>query len=354
MRDKDQRTEKATPRRIEKARREGQFPASREFVGSVQFLVFAALLSVWGAVWLAQNERLTQWLLRQAFRGDLTSAGVWRLWREAIWLSFRPLLLAAAALVVVALAAQLATTKMGFSLKRLLPEAGRLKPGTRLRETFRQNVSGLLKALVLLPLFAAAVWYTLRDNLAGYLSLPLAEIHAGASSIARSIESLLWKAAGAFLALGVVDLVRQRRRYFEDLRMTKQEVREEAKELEGNPLMRMRIRRLQRDVLRRQMMKQVPKATAVVVNPAHYAVAIRYQLDSMSAPTVVAKGKNYLARRIRELAIAHGVPIIENPPLAQALYKAVEVGQELPPHFYRAVAEILAYIYRLMNGRLPG
>ena len=102
------------------------------------------------------------------------------------------------------------------------------------------------------------------------------------------------------------------------------------------------------------MMKDVPKATAVIVNPTHYAVAIRYQVETMAAPLVIAKGKNYLALRIKQKAMDHTVPIIENPPLARALYQAVEVGQEIPPHLYRAVAEILAYIFKLMNGRLPG
>jgi flagellar biosynthetic protein FlhB len=135
--------------------------------------------------------------------------------------------------------------------------------------------------------------------------------------------------------------------------MSKQDIKEEMKDLEGNPQMKARIRRLMRERLRRQMMKEVPKATAVVVNPTHFAVAIRYQVESMAAPVVVAKGKNYLALRIRQKAVEHQVPIIENPPLAQALYRSVEVGQEIPPHLYRAVAEILAYIYKLMNGRLP-
>jgi flagellar biosynthetic protein FlhB len=102
------------------------------------------------------------------------------------------------------------------------------------------------------------------------------------------------------------------------------------------------------------MMKEIPKATAVVVNPTHYAVAIRYSVDSPGAPKVIAKGKNYLAARIRKIALEHQIPIVENPPLAQALYKSAEVGQEIPAHLYRAVAEILAYIYRVMGGRLPG
>ena len=151
-----------------------------------------------------------------------------------------------------------------------------------------------------------------------------------------------------------MDLYRQLQRHKRDLRMSKQEIKDEMKEMEGNPQMKARIRRIQRDRARRQMMKEVPKATAVVVNPTHYAVAIRYQMDGMTAPLVVAKGKNYLALRIREIAREHQVPIIENPPLAQALYKSVDVGQEIPPQLYRAVAEILAYIFKLMNGRLPG
>jgi flagellar biosynthetic protein FlhB len=126
------------------------------------------------------------------------------------------------------------------------------------------------------------------------------------------------------------------------------------KDIEGNPQMKARIRRLQRERVRRQMMRDVPKATAVVVNPTHFAVAIRYQMESMAAPVVVAKGKNYLALRIRQKAVEHQVPVVENPPLAQALYKSVDVGQEIPPHLYRAVAEILAYIFKLMNGKLPG
>ena len=135
--------------------------------------------------------------------------------------------------------------------------------------------------------------------------------------------------------------------------MSKQEIRDESKESEGNPQIKSQIRRLQRALLRRQMMKEVATATAVVVNPTHFAVAIRYKMESMSAPVVVAKGKNYLALRIRMRAVENMVPIIENPPLAQALYKSVDVGQEIPASFYRAIAEILAYIYKLQNPRRP-
>ena len=162
---------------------------------------------------------------------------------------------------------------------------------------------------------------------------------------------LLWKGAALFLLFGFVDFFRQKRKFSKQMRMSKQDIRDESKEAEGNPQTKMRIRRLQRDVRRRRMMDEVKTATAVVVNPTHYAVAIRYHHETMAAPLVVAKGKNYLALRIRARALQFEVPLIENPPLAQALYKSVEVGQHIPPHLYRAVAEILAYIYRLMGAR---
>ncbi|HEV2445993.1 MAG TPA: EscU/YscU/HrcU family type III secretion system export apparatus switch protein, partial [Candidatus Sulfopaludibacter sp.] len=118
-----------------------------------------------------------------------------------------------------------------------------------------------------------------------------------------------------------------------------------------NPQIKARVRRIQRDLARRNMMKEIPKATAVIVNPTHYSVAIRYEMESMAAPLVLAKGKNYLALRIRQIALDQQIPIVENQPLAQALYKSADVGQEIPPHLYRAVAEVLAYIFKIMRKR---
>ena len=218
----------------------------------------------------------------------------------------------------------------------------------------KQNLPNVGQAIVLLPLFLWSVYAIARDNRKRSWRYRCKSVESGFGFIGGTLMDLFWKAAGVFVVVGVVDLFRQMRRHNSELRMSKQEIREESKEMEGNPQMKARIRRLQRDRARRQMMKEVPTATAVIVNPTHFAVAIRYHLDGMAAPMVVAKGKNFLALRIRQKAIEHQVPIIENPPLAQALYKSVEVGQEIPAHLYRAVAEILAYIFKLMNGRLPG
>jgi len=354
MADQGQRTEQPTERRIQKARREGNLPVSREFVSAVQFAVFVALLAAFSHQWLLQARQTARFLLARAFQAEIDRGEVVRIFHQSLVPLVVPLLAGGALLVAVTLGTHLATTRMGLSGKRLIPDFKRLDAIKRLRDLPKQNVPQFFYGLLLLPLFGWAVYAVVKENLESYLRLPLAAVESGLRQVASSLEDLLWKAAGLFLLLGAVDLFRQRRRYRKDLRMTKQEVREEFKEIEGNPQVKMRIRRLQRELLRRQMMRQVPQATAVVVNPTHYAVAIRYRMETMAAPAVVAKGKNYLAQRIRQIAMEHQVPIVENAPLAQALYKSVEVGQEIPAHLYRAVAEVLAYIYRLMNGRLPG
>jgi flagellar biosynthetic protein FlhB len=209
-------------------------------------------------------------------------------------------------------------------------------------------------ALLVLVAFGFFVGWLVEKSWQPMLILPHLPLVTGLIRVSAQIEDLLWKAAGLLLLLGLWDAYRQHSRWAAQLRMTKQEVREEAKDTDGNPQMKMRIRRLMRERSRRRMTQEVAKATAVIVNPTHYAVAIRYTPGEMRAPRVVAKGQNYLAGRIRERAIRHQIPIVENPPLAQALYRTARVGQEIPAHLYRAVAEVLAYLYRLLGGRLPG
>ena len=354
MADKSERTEAPTQRRLQKAREEGQFPAAKEFVGALQFLTFAAVLSAGGARWLAGFRQTARLLFQAAFARELTAADLTSLAWRVFWIDMLPLVLGGMAVALATLGFRLLTTRFGLSLKKLMPDAERLNPLSKLRELPRRNLPALAQALILLPLFLWAAYAIARERLDVFLTLPMQSVESGSAVLAASLMELLWKSAAAFLIFGSVDLFRQVRRYSKDLRMSKQEIREENKDLEGNPQIKMKIRRLRRDQARRQMMKEVPNATAVVVNPTHFAVAIRYKLDSLTAPTVVAKGKNYLALRIRQKAVENQVPIIENPPLAQALYKSVDVGQEIPPHLYRAVAEILAYIFKLMNGKLPG
>ena len=353
MADKSQQTEQPTQRRLNKAREEGQFATARLFVGALQFLTFVALLRSWGSQWVADLHRSMALLLQHGLGPRLDPAQVITLSLDFLKRALMPLGLGGAAIMLVTLAAQLLVTRFGISLKKLSPDLKRLNPLSKLRQLPRENIPALLQAAIMLPVFGAAVYYLVRDDFEGFLSLPLKSVAAGAAHVGASLQLLLWKASLLFMVFGAVDLFRQKQRYQKDLKMSKQEVRDEHKELEGNPLMKSRIRRLRRDMARRRMMHEIPTATAVIVNPTHFAVALKYDVNSPGAPRVVAKGKNYLALRIRQRAIENQVPLIENPPLAQALYKSVDVGQEIPAHFYRAVAEVLAYIFKLMNGSLP-
>lgn len=354
MAERDQKTEQPTQRRMKKAREEGNFPSARVFVNALQFLAFVAMVGSWGPLWVSAIHRNLELLLNHASTARMDPKFIVYLSLDLARQTLLPLAILGGVLMVVTLAAQFLVTRFGLSLKKLAPDFNRLNPMSRIKELPKQNIPSFLQALIMLPVFGAVVFFLVRDNFESLLSLPLTSAISGAAEVGRTIQSLLWKASGVFLVFGLVDLFRQKRRYQQDLRMSKQEIRDELKEVEGNPLMKARVRRIRRDLARRRMMQEVPTATAVIVNPTHYAIALKYSMNSQGAPTVVAKGKNYLALRIRQKAIDAGVPLIENPPLAQALYKAVDIGQEIPSQFYRAVAEILAYVYRLMNGRMPG
>jgi len=351
MAEKDQKTEQPTQRRLKKAREEGNFPTARVFVGALQFLAFVSLIHAWGLSWLLTVRGNIAAVFQHALDPRLTGEEIMALSLDLIQHTMMPLALLGAVLIAITIGVQLGVTRMGVSLKKLAPDFQRLNPLSKLRQLPKQNLPSLLQAVVMVPVFGAAVYFLVKDDFQNYLLLPLRSVPAGAAYVASSIQALLWKASLVFVVFGAVDLLRQKRRYQQDLKMSKQEIRDEFKEVEGSPLMKQRIRKLRRDFARRRMMHEVPNATAVIVNPTHYAVALKYDLNSPGAPRVVAKGRNYLALRIRQKAIDHQVPLIENPPLAQALYKAVEIGQEIPADFYRAVAEVLAYVFKLMNGR---
>jgi flagellar biosynthetic protein FlhB len=346
-----QKTEKATPRRLKKAREEGDFPSAREFVSAVQFCAFVYLAGAYFPGWfdvLAQSLRTG---LRQAFAASLTDTDLVALLTRLSSAVFRPLALLGAALLVLTILMQMVSANLSFSLARLRPSFKRINPVNKLRDLPATNLAHLLQALVMIPVMFWVTWSLVHSRLEDILRLPMLPVTAGAAMAGTLVRESLRKASFALVLLGIVMLFRERGRYSGKLRMTKQELRDESKETDGNPQTKARIRRLQREMRRRNMMRDVATATAVVVNPTHYAIALRYEQGVMAAPLVVAKGKNYLAARIRQRAVENQVPIIENPPLAQALYKSVEVGQEIPAHLYRAVAEILAYIFRLMARR---
>jgi flagellar biosynthetic protein FlhB len=353
MAGRDQRTEKPTPQKLRKAREEGRFPVSREFVAGVQFCCFAAIV-VWTAgSWWPRAGLLMRRSLLEAFRPGEPWAAI----QQALgWLTpslLLPLGLTGLAIFAAGLIGQLSATGFGLALTKVGPDLTRLNPTQRLKGLLPQNLRSLREALVLLLCVSVIGLYSSQALLAEHLSVTRMTLRGGVAFLGDQIGSLLLHAAGFLLIWGVIDLAQARRRYTNELKMTKQEIREEHRQNDGSPEVKMRIRRLRRELLRRRMMSQVEEATAVVTNPTHYAVALKYDFGSSGAPRVVAKGKNFLALRIRQRAAEHQVPVIENPPLARALYAAADVGSEIPAHLYRAVAEVLAYVFRVL-GRMPG
>jgi flagellar biosynthetic protein FlhB len=321
----------------------------------------AAALAILGAVtclgwhspaWFQQWRLWFSELVQGAYAGNL---GDWRtVVLKAAAIAFSG---AAAPLALAWSLAVLASLVQGgfvFAGQAILPRWERLNPANNLGRIFSlASLSSVLKSTI--PMLIITYLG------AGIVRREWGRIfHAAHPSPAISFPWLMsrlleiaWKAGLVFLLWSLADYFLERMRFERQLRMSREEIREEIKETEGNPQIKARIKRLQRQLRRRFMLKEVRRATVVVTNPTEYAVALEYRLDAMPAPVVVAKGRNLLARQIRQEAVWHGVPIVENPPLAQTLYRLAEVGQAIPAKLYVAVAEILAFIYRT-QGRVRG
>jgi len=344
----------ATPRRLEQAREEGQVPRSRELAAFATVGAGAAVAWWGGPVWSAACGRLLE-------RG-LTLRGPEALSDQALVERFTAFVLDGllVAAPVLALAAALATggaLAVGgwlFAPKAFSPDLARLSPARGLGQIFSRHglielAKAVAKALVVGAAGALFIW-SHQSDLAALGSMGARDGVAAAGTLAAG--ALVWL-AGALLAIAALDVPAVLWRHRVQLRMSREEVRRELRESEGDPHLKARVRSQQREMARRRMMAAVPTADVVVTNPTHYAVAIAYRAGEMRAPTVVAKGQGEVAARIRSLAEAHGVPRLEAPALARALFRATEIGDEIPAALYGAVAQVLAWVYKLRSAR-PG
>ena len=347
----ENRTEQPTPRRLQNARKEGNFAPAGMAIPAAQLAAFLVLLNFGGQTAAMEMARALKTLLRLAF-APAALAGASALFVPLLASPAKLFLIPAAGLTALSLATQLTLTGFAFSGSRIAPQWKRLNPLSRIAQMPKNALASGVEACLLLAAAAYLAW-DFYGAVAASRVIEGDHTLASAAMTARElIGRMLSRASLLALTYGAVNFFRQRMQWANSLKMTKEEVKRESKESEGNPQIKMRIRRIQRDFLRRRMMADVAKASAVIVNPTHYAVALAYDMESGGAPRVVAKGKNYMALRIRLKALQNQVPIVENPPLAQALYQAAGIGQEIPAHLSRAVAEVLAYIFRIMNGRL--
>ena len=350
----DDKSEKPTAQRLKKAREEGQFLSAKEMVGAMQFIAVVMVLGRMVPSWQDQLRLSMTTLMAHSMNGEMALAEWVFLIRGLFVTTLAPLLVAGAILFALTVGVHFGITQLGFSLQKLTPKFDRFNPWNRLKDLPMNNLRAVVTATLLILVLGSAMRSFYEANAESLLHLPLETVPSAAAVVGGALESLAWKAAGVFVVFGAVDLFQQQRKHSSSLKMSKQDIKEEHKRSEGDPQTRARIRRMRRDLLRRQMMKEVPKATAVVVNPTHFAVALRYDVETMACPIVIAKGKNWLALRIREIATDHGIPLVENPPLARALYDSLDVGRAIPPEFYKAIAEILAYVYQVMGRKLPG
>jgi flagellar biosynthetic protein FlhB len=343
-----ERTEPASSRRIEQAREEGQVPQSRELAA---FLVMATGV---GAIW-----SLGGWLAQRA--GGIISHGLAFDRRAAfdpefmdvtfVNLSWEAFTLVAPIFLVTIAAALLTPFAFGgwnFTSKALSPDPMRMDPLRGLKRMFSwQSIAELVKSVLKAFLLGGIIWWVVRHEQDHLFALITQPIDVALASTGRILVFAALAMVAGLAVIAMIDVPFQLWQYYSRLKMTREELKQEYKEMEGDPQLKARIRSTQREAARRRMMSEVPKADVVVTNPTHFAVALKYDADKMGAPTVVAKGMNLVAQKIRELAEEHKVPVLEAPPLARALYRHAEIGDQIPATLYTAVAEVMAYVYQL-------
>ena len=348
-----ERTEQATPKRRQEAREKGQVLKSTE-VNTAALLVAAAAFLQWTLPGMSRAlAELTQHTLENVRPDDLSVAT-----SHAEMVSLLVLLLRAvgpllAGLVLVALLSNVLQFGFLLSGQSLRPQFSRVNPLEGFKRIYSTRaLVELVKTIVKVTVIGFFAYQALRDK--GGLMVLLADMQpaaAGGTVLSTSL-GVVWKVAGAFVAIAIADFVYQRWFFNRSLRMSREEIKEEFKQQEGDPHIRARLRQRARALARQRMMQQVPKADVVITNPTHFAVALKYE-QGMDAPVVIAKGERLVAQQIKKIAREHGVPTVENKPLAQALYKACEIGQAVPPELYKAVAEVLAFVYRVRPNRAP-
>jgi flagellar biosynthesis protein FlhB len=347
--DLGERTEQPTGRRLSEARERGQVAKSQDLTAATDLITAVVMIAAGGGAALA----VFAGMMRRVLEGQ--SAGGWldgtSIRATVVWVGWQGAKVALPAVLVMALMAligQVVQVGWHISTEPLAPKINRLNPFTGIGRVFsRRNVTktGVNSVkLVLVGIVAAVLIYRMLPAIA---ALPALEMLPGLYKTARmGLELAIWLLA-ILLLLGFVDFFYQRWQHSKDLRMTRQEVKEERRSMEGDPEMKARRFRMARELAMHRIQQAVPRADVVVTNPTHFAVALQYDQAKMHAPKVVAKGADLLALRVRQVAAAHAVPIVERPPLARGLYWGVEVGREIDPEFYEAVAEVLAYVYRL-------
>ena len=349
-----EKTEQATPKRREDARKKGQVAKSTE-VNSALVLLFAIIILQFAGLFLYSRISylirdvignihtivVTQDNIRQFFLAIFIHVG----------LVLFPIMIL---LMFIGMIASYSQVGFLLTVEPLTPKFDKLNPIKGIKKVIfsKRAFVELMKGLVKITIIGFIGWSTINSYLTESAFLMDSDILSIFLFLCRASISIALKITLVFLLFAGVDYFLQRRLYESEIKMTKDEIKEENKQLEGDPLVKSRIRSIQRQMARRRMMQEVPKADVVITNPTHYAVALKYDPENMAAPKLLAKGADAIAQKIKEIAIEHDIPIVEDKPLAQLIYKTVEVNDNIPQEMYQAVAQILAYIYKVKKKKI--
>lgn len=351
----ENKTEEPTGRRLSKAREEGSIARSRELPSAIMLMTGAAIVFWGGTIAVSLLERMVAAglhidpLLGRDPARLLT--GAWMIVKPAL----EVIIVFGGGIAVIGTLSALLVGGLMFSWRPVMPDLARLDPVQGFARLWsRDALIEIVKSVVKLLGVAAVAYWWLRGETRNFADLARAGWPGGLWQAGSLLGQLFLLTSFSLAVVVLLEVPYRIWSHRQDLRMSRQELRDEAREVEGNPQTKRRVKQLRRKVARARMMTQVPKADVVLTNPSHVSVALRYQQGTMRAPRMVAKGVGLVALRIREVAAAHEVPVVEAPPLARSLHRYVEIEDEVPVALYRAVAEVLAFVYRLRAARAAG
>ena len=341
------KSEQPTDSKLKKAKEKGQIPRSRELTSLMILLVGILLFWVMGTHFVSKLKAIIQQAMLVAHRTDDDKQIIFNL-INLLTAGFWAILPIFVGLVIVAIIAPLSVGGLLFSLQSIKPNLGKLNPISGFKRLFSLRIfSELFKSILKVVLIAFAAALFLIHQFPNMLALPSMYLNNALSQVMQLLIYASLLIVLALIPMVGFDIFYQIWSNLKKLKMSKQEVKDEFKEQEGNPQIKGRIRQMQQAMARRRMMKDVPKANVIVTNPTHYAVALQYDEKTMSAPRILAKGTDNIASKIKQIAQEHQIPQLEAPPLARALYRHGEIGKSIPAELYAAVAQILAWVYQL-------
>lgn len=348
-----EKTEPATPKKLEKAREEGQVAKSMDLNTAILLIVLFGGLKVFGGYIVDRFfglYRLFFGSIELYAKEEFHVGRAMTLFREGmmeiVWISL-PIMAFA---VLGAFVVNVVQVKWKVSLKPLQPKPSKINPINGFKRMFsKDKLFDLLKAVLKIGILFYVVYISIKDEWGIIKNIYQLELYNAVQLIVDLALNVAFKICIVFLVLAFADWAYQKHKFSTDMKMTKQEVKDEYKNTEGNPQIKGQIRRKMQEASRRRMMQELPEADVVITNPTHLAVALKYDKEVAEAPVVVAKGADYLAGKIKEVANANHIEIVENKPLARMLYHNVELGEQIPPELYQMVAEILAYVYGLQG-----